>query len=457
MILRSSFVSVLAVATLAASLLFDPSRGTAAGQSLFEIGVAKIDITPSYPIRLCGYAIRKTESQGIAQHLFAKALAIGSDKDPTGPAILLTVDNTGVPAAIRDEVLVRLQKKHNHLQDDHFALCSSHSHTTPCLAGNLPTLFGEPLPPDHEAHVQRYTRELIDALEKVSLAALKNRKPSKLFWSQGSAGFAANRRTRGGPVDHDLPVLLVTDPKENIRALLVNYACHCTTLGGETNLICGDWAGYAQEYLERDHPGAIALVAIGCGADANPTPRNSLEFAQQHGREIEQSVDQILAHTLKPISGQLECRQQQIEIPFDTLPTREQWEKTAQRKDYAGYHARVNLAKLDRGEPLPTQLPYSVQAWNFGGDLTMVFLPGEVVVDYSKRLKAEFDSSRLWLNAYANDVPCYIPSERILKEGGYEGGDAMIYYDKPARLAPGIENLIVAAVHDVVSQRSAEP
>src|SRR6185436_12921099 len=60
-------------------------------QSLYEVGVAKVDITPSYPIRLCGYAVRKTESQGIAQHLYAKAVAVGSDEGPEGPAILLTV------------------------------------------------------------------------------------------------------------------------------------------------------------------------------------------------------------------------------------------------------------------------------------------------------------------------------------------------------------------------------
>jgi len=77
----------------------------------------------------------------------------------------------------------------------------------------------------------------------------------------------------------------------------------------------------------------------------------------------------------------------------------------------------------------------------------MVFLPGEVVVDYALRLKKEFDPARLWINAYANDVPCYIPSERILQEGGYEGGGAMIYYDRPTRFAPGVEDRIVQAVH----------
>src|SRR5215470_7844476 len=179
----------------------------AAGESLIQIGVAKIDITPDYPIRLCGYAVRKKESEGVAQHLWAKALAIGSDKDH--PAILITVDNTGVPATVRNEVVQRLQKKKG-IDPQRIALCSSHSHTAPCLAGNLPTLFGEPLPQEHQAHIERYTQELLEALEKVSVQALKNRRPCKLAWGQGKASFAANRRTQGGPVDHDLPILMIS-------------------------------------------------------------------------------------------------------------------------------------------------------------------------------------------------------------------------------------------------------
>ena len=359
------------------------------------------------------------------------------------------MDNTGVPASIRNAVVERLQKS-KRINSDRVALCSSHSHTAPCLAGNLPTLFGEPIPPEHQAHIDRYTRELIDALEKVALEALKNRRPGQLSWGQGRAGFAANRRTKGGPVDHDLPLLVVTDAQDKLRAILANYACHCTTLGVETNVLCGDWAGYAQEYLERDHPEAIALIAIGCGADSNPEPRSSLALAQQHGQEIATAVNQLLAHTLTPVRGKLACRAKQIELPFAKLPTRLEWERKAAQTNYEGYYARVNLAKLDHGQPLLTQLPYLVQTWNFGDALALVFLPGEVVVDYSLRLKKEFDSTRLWVNAYANDAPCYIPSERILKEGGYEGGGAMVYYDKPAPLAPGVEQSIVSAVHELL-------
>lgn len=414
---------------------------------LYQIGVARKDITPAYPIRLSGYAVRKTEATEVAQRLWTKALAIGSDNE--GPALLITVDNIGVPRHVRDTVVRRLQEK-NRIAPERVTICSTHSHTTPCLAGNLETLFGEPLPPEQRARVERYTAELVDAIEQVALEALRQRKPGRLNWGQSKAGFAANRRTQGGPVDHDLPVLTVTDRRGKLRALFTSYACHCTTLGGEFNQVCGDWAGYAQEILESDHPGTVVLVGIGCGADANPHPRTGLGLARQHGQEIAANINALLTRTLTPVTGALTCRTRQLELPFEPLPTRAEWEQRALDKSYSGYHARWTLAKLDRGESLPTRLPYLVQTWNFGNKLAMVFLPGEVVVDYALRLKREFDPARLWVNAYANDVPCYIPSERILREGGYEGGGAMIFYGLPARLALETEGMIIEAVHELL-------
>jgi hypothetical protein len=94
-------------------------------------------------------------------------------------------------------------------------------------------------------------------------------------------------------------------------------------------------------------------------------------------------------------------------------------------------------------------LDYVIQTWQFGDDLLLAFLAGEVVVDYSLRLKRELNADRLWIVAYANDVPCYIPSERILREGGYEGGGAMVYYARPTRLKPGVEDRIIQAVRDL--------
>jgi len=91
-----------------------------------------------------------------------------------------------------------------------------------------------------------------------------------------------------------------------------------------------------------------------------------------------------------------------------------------------------------------------VQTWTFGRDLAMVFLGGEVVADYSLRLKRELDGSRLWVNAYSNDVAFYVPSRRMIPEGGYEVDRSMIYYGQPGPLAEDTEDQIVRAVRDLL-------
>jgi putative membrane-bound dehydrogenase-like protein len=412
-----------------------------ADEPLISIGVAAEDITPNFAVRLSGYGGRRAESDGIEQRIWAKALAIGSGPDTI---LLITVDNLGVPDSMARDLAQRLKSKD--MTRERIAICSSHTHCAPMLTNVAPTLFGMPIPPEHQHKIDRYTRELLEHLEKLSAAALADRKPGRLSWAKTKVAFAANRRTPGGLVDHDLPVMKVLDADGKLRALWVNYACHCTTLGGEFNKIHGDWAGVAQELLERAHPGAAALVSIGCGADSNPQPRGNLKLVEQHGEAIAKEVDRLLAGPWKPLHGPVAVRFDTVELPFDKLPTREEWEKKAKQPGAVGYHAQVQLKRLDRGEALPTKIAYPIQTWTFGDNLAMVFLAGEVVVDYSLRLKKEYDAERLWVNAYSNDATCYIPSQRILKEGGYEGGGAMIYYDRPTRFAPAVEDVIITAL-----------
>lgn len=442
----------VALTTLCCAILWGGAfRLPGAPPRLIDVGVARVDITPDYPIRLTGYAVRTNESQGVAQRLWAKALALGGDAE--GPVVLLTADNCGVCANVVEEVAARLQRKVN-LPRERFAVCSSHTHAGPCTVGFAPNIFAKDIAPAEWSTIERYTRELTDKLEQVALQALADRRPARLAWNQGRVDFAANRRTAGGPVDHAVPVLAAWDPDGRLRAVLANYACHCTTLGGDFNQLSGDWAGYAQEAIERAHPGATALIAIGCGADANPSPRHGpdggLAWARRHGEALAAEVTELLDSHLFPLENLPVCQARRIELPYDRHFTRAEWEARAQEPGIVGYHARRYLGRLDRGESLPPALPYFVQTWTFGDRLAMVFLSGEVVVDYARRLKSDFDPERLWINAYANDVPCYIPSRRILAEGGYEAETSLWYYDRPARLAPAVEDRIVATVHELL-------
>ncbi len=423
------------------------------------VGAAVVDITPDYPIRMVGYESRKTESEGIVSRLKARALAIGGDDDGEGgPAVVVAVDNCAVGSKVVEDVAARLNKQ-TKLQRDRFAVCSTHTHCAPALSSGLDFIFGDPLPPDQRLRIERYTRELTDAIEKAALMALAARAPASLAWGQGQVGFAANRRVLkdgrwvnfgvnpNGPVDHSVPVLRAIDAAGKVKAVLFGYACHCTTLGGEFNKICGEWAGYACDEIERQSPGAIALAIIGCGADANPEPRRNLDDAKQHGSAAGREVDRLVKSTLTPLSGRIQGRFRRIELPLESLPGRAKLDEQTKQRGAAGFLARTLIARLDRGESLPTTVPYVVQTWCFGDDMAMVFLAGEVVVDYALRLKWEIDSERIWVAAYSNDVPCYIPSQRILSEGGYEADFSMIYYGHPSRLAPATEDLIIQTVH----------
>ncbi len=406
-----------------------------------KVGLAAVDITPDYPIRLSGYAVRTSESEGVTRKIWAKAIAIATAGGP--PAVIITADNLGVPDYMTQEVAGRLQAKAK-LDPARLAITSTHTHTAPMLRRVIPTLFGRAVPADQQEHIGRYTRELTDKLEQVALAALADMEPATLEFGTGKADFAVNRRPAGGPVDHDLPLLAVRDADGKLRAVYVSYACHCVALSD--NKISGDWAGYVQEMVDKSHPGVMVLTSVGCGADSNPSERGSAEIAARLGQKIADEIARLLKQPLSPVSQPVSTKLDRIELMFDTHPTRQEWEERARNDDHAGYHARVNLARLDRGEKLQTLLSYPIQTWTFGDQLAMVFLPGEVVVDYSLRLKREFDRNRLWVNGYSNDLPCYIPSERILKEGGYEGGGAMIYYDRPAPFAPGLEQKIINEV-----------
>lgn len=415
----------------------------------YLVGVARREITPNYPIRLSGFGFRRTESEGVTAPLFARALAIGADEE--GPAVLLTVDTTGVPDAITAEVARRLAPLG--VRRERLAITGTHTHTAPMLQGVLATLFGQPVPAEHQAHIEQYTAEFTAHLEQVARAALADRQPAHLGWAVGAVHFAKNRRQANGPVDHDLPVLAVRSPAGQLRAVLATYACHAVTLSH--NFVGGDWPGFAAEAIERDFPGAVALISIGCGADQNPTSGvtgDKVEVARGQGLELAAEVRRIVQGALAPLHGALTARLERIDLPLADLPPRAHWEALANKPvepgktDYIGYHAKVQLATLDRGIALPTKIEYPVQTWAFGDSLALVFLPGEVVVDYALRLKREFERSRLWVTAYANDTPCYIPSERVLQEGGYEGGTAMTYYNLPAKLQTGVEQRIVDAV-----------
>ncbi|MGH9800011.1 MAG: neutral/alkaline non-lysosomal ceramidase N-terminal domain-containing protein, partial [Blastocatellia bacterium] len=350
----------------------------------------------------------------------------------------MTTDLLGLPRALTAEVSSRASKSYG-LRREQILFNSSHTHTGPTLDSSLAGAYD--LNTEQTTAVKDYTRQLKDNLLKVIGSALKDLSPAKLSFGKGSAQFAMNRRekrdgrivigvNREGVVDKEVPVLKIESAGGKLRGIAFGYACHNTTLTGEFYQVSGDYAGFAQAAIERDHPGATALFVTGCGADINPYPRSKLEFAQRHGEELSSSVKQILAGQMSPVSGQLKSIIGSVMIPFAATPSKEEWKVRLNDKNaFVRRHAERWLAKLDRDGKIMTEYPYTVQIVQIG-DLKLVALAGEVVTDYSLRLKKEFGGNT-WVAGYSNDLCSYIPSARMYAEGGYEVVDSMIYYDLP--------------------------
>jgi len=438
-----------------------PAAAGEASPPAVLVGVAKIDITPELPIRLSGYQSRATEAARVEMRLHARALAIGAAGRE--PVVLVAAELIGVGEETSAAVAAALRERHG-LERSRLAVCATHTHTGPALADAIPFMFSKDLPAEETDRIARYTAVLRGKLVEVALAALADRRPARLAWGEGRVDFATQRRTivdgkwkafglvPEGPVDHVLPVLKVTDERGAVRAVLVNYACHCTTLAGADNFVHGDWAGDAAARLEEANAGAVALIAIGCGADANPGMPRGLAGVPVHGAKVAAEVGRLLAGPLRPLGAVSTAQLRRIELPLDRAVTREELEQrtaTGARVQTA-YAATKFLAELDAGRTLPAAVPYVVQTWAFGRDLAMVFLSGEVVSEYSLRLRRELDADRLWVNSYANSVPCYVPAKRMYPEGGYEVDSSMDYYGWPTRLAIDTEDRVIAAVRALV-------
>jgi hypothetical protein len=428
----------------------------------YKAGVGRVVITPGKPIYLSGYASRNHPSEGKIHDLWAKALAIEDSRG--GRVVIVTTDVVGLPRSIADAVAVRAAKEHG-VERAGLVLTSSHTHTGPLIRGNLESMFQ--LSEADRQVVQEYGAKLTDDLVMVIGQALQKMTPVNLSYAKGSAGFAINRReptpkgvkigvNPGGPVDHDVPVLTVSAPDGKKMAILFGYACHNTTLTGQFYQLSGDYAGFAQYGIEEANPGTTALYVMLCGADQNPEPRSSLDLARQHGKSLADEVNRVLGLEQKRVSGRIRTAFQLTDLSF-AAHNREMFEQQA--KDSNQYRARnaERMLKLyDEGRPL-RKYPYPVQAAQFGNNLTLVALGGEVVVDYVLRLKREYGSEGLFAVAYANDVMSYIPSLRVLKEGGYEAVDSMYYYGMPGPWNEDVEENIFGTLHKVLDRVGRKP
>jgi hypothetical protein len=446
----------------AAALLTFASSASAAE---WKAGVAKTVITPGKPTWMAGYATRNHPGgPGKVTDLWCKAFAV---EDAGGKRVVfITLDLCGIDRDLSNRIRDRLNSDH-HLGRESIAIACSHTHSGPMVGNNLRGM--NLLDADQQSRVNEFTAELEEKVVATAGESIKSLAPAKFAWTVGKATFAVNRRENPeakvpelrekgmlkGPADHELPVLTVTSTEGKLQAIVFGYACHGTTTAMYD--WSGDWTGVASVELEKNHPGATAFAWLGCAGDQNPLPRKTYKLLNEYGHQAASAVESAMSsNSLKPIdaAGELKMSYSEIDLPFDTLPTKQHFEEELKSDDkFKANRAKIMLAKLEKEGQLPPHYPYPVEVWKLGKTgPTWVLLGGEVTVDYSLRLKKELGPETTWVGAYTNDVMAYIPSLRVLKEGRYEGVDSMVYYALPTKWGPQVEELIVKEVHRQVEE-----
>ena len=423
----------------------------------WKVGVAVANITPAEPVFLTGYANRNKPFQRVAADLFAKALAFEDAKGTK--ALIVTADVIGFQGFFAELVAKRIELGGGPARAG-VLMSASHTHAGPNL-GSDPNIGGAK-DEENTAKTVAYTKWLENRLVELGLEALGKMQPARLSWGTGVSNVMMNRRQfteKGvilgvnprGPVDRSLPMLKIEAPDGKLRAVLFQCACHGTTLGGDCYEVNGDYMGFAQGEIERAL-GAPALFMAGCGGDANPYPRGTMDLAREHGAAVAKEVLRVLAAgKMLPVRGPLGLAFDRAELPFVPLPALPELQKLAKEGPGAQRGVWKALAEaVEKGEKPRESYAAPFSVWQFGQDLTLVAMSGEVVVDYVQLVEKAVGPLKLWIAAYCHDVYGYLPSARVLEEGGYETRG--VYYGPPGIFSPAAQDVAVRKIADLAAK-----
>ncbi|MCE9592105.1 MAG: hypothetical protein K8S99_16485 [Planctomycetes bacterium] len=419
----------------------------------WKIGYAQGDITPKKGQTLMTGFGRERYAEGTLAPLRAQAVALRDTKGKT--ALLITADILGFDRRSVEFLRRTLAARHK-IDPQAVMLAASHTHWGPPTLFRVTAAVGA-LDPWYVVGLERRLAALADE-------AIKSLAPGAASYGFINAAIGHNRRlpqddgTIGwGPYpegfyDNHTPVLRLSRSARDVDdILLVGHACHPTSSGG-INKFTPDYPGSMRDRIESKlGPRSRALFVMGCGADAKVThldaksgqlvftadPKNSAK----RGRAL---ADDVLKHLADKraqrldLPASLRCKVVSGNLTMTKARSPAEIEAMAMRPDNGGHEvwwARQMLAFPDARR----KHYYEAQSWVLGNALTVLALEGEVCSPLGPLARGLARTPHAMTIAYANEVQGYIPTKRIVLEGGYEGESSHRAYFKPAPFTTRVE------------------
>lgn len=436
-ILRGGVLAATAVFT--SKIFGDGAVAGAAPAGELAVAYNALNITPTAPpwpsLWMAGYGWGPRGNHGVTEEsrpLTAHCIAF---HDNGSVNVLLRIDAISIPRDVHLEIRRRVEALGVGSSD--FMLVASHSHSTPFIGDTHPNpyiLMGL-TPADIDA-VNGTTFLFMDLLtELVERTVAETPVSAKLAYAETTADVGFNRRDLPYVID-DVPVLTIrASSDDTLLAVLFGAAPHPVSRGRD-EVFDADYCGGAAEAIEQ-RLGAMAFFFLGTAGDQEAhQPHNPDQPAVLGNRLADAVVDLIENGDFDPVTGPIMTEMTEIELPFSVdnddpevvamlrskyqarLPGGSNWLGEAEKR-----HAELTIEKIDNGT-LESNVPMPIQCWKLGG-LTILGLAHEVVGIYHlliKDIAERLGTGNLWIMAYANETQCYVPSDQILWEGGYEAG-----------------------------------
>lgn len=261
-----------------------------------QIGTARVDVTPPVGIYARNWGAAATDvSDSNHRTLTLNAMTFSSEAgDP--PLVLIDADlgywtTLETFRCLQVEVLAALR-----IPSSHFLFAMTHTHASPHLSDPMPEWPGGDL-------LREWLSGLGRAVVEATTQALRDARPSLLEWHTGRCALAADRDlpdpkagssrivcgyNPAAAADDTLLVGRITDADGALRATIVNYACHPTTLAWQNQAVSPDFIGAMRETMEKANGGAPAFFLQGASGELAPKYQyvGDQAVADRHGRQL---------------------------------------------------------------------------------------------------------------------------------------------------------------------------
>lgn len=441
------------------------------------VGVARADITPPVGIEGCVWgASTSTQSTGIHRDLSVTAVAMVRESGDA--CFLVTADLIGMSCYECERRVQSSVAEALSADMDDLLLHSTHTHSAPRVCVHGPQTPGSELLP---AFLDLVVQRLIDACETARRTAVT----TDITWAYGRCDLAVNRDLPCGdsdivsfnpdiPADDTMVVGRITDEAGKVVGVLVNYACHPTTLAWQNHLISPDFVGSAREIVEAS-TGAPMVFLQGASGDLSPRMgfTGDTEVADRNGYILGYAVLSTLAGLPAPATSlafggivesgatlgewqsvpaepSTDLRITRIDVPVSIKPLksidqlREEWADIGSD----AMEERIRRAiRVRDGYKLDGSHQHPVWIWKCG-DAIFVAQPGEAYSYLQTELRRRHPGLIVFvLNLTNGPGGIYLPTHHSYVRRSYQSWQTL--------LAPGglehIMETVDAAIHDLTA------